>query len=485
MRLNRSSLSFRLAVVINLTALAVLIAFGVHNYERERRVHLEEQADRLREEARVLHVAQLQLATPEEFQLYVDAYCQQMERHVSPGHHIAVLDPRGEVLVRAHTHADDQLESEMAVVQGGGTRRFSFMGQEFMVVGIPSEGDSTILVTQSLAPVKRVIRRQAVSRVTSMSTLVVLLMVITNWALWRWVRRPIGRLVEGVENVRQRHFQYRIDRLSTSELQFLADGFNRMTASLEEAEIRRQRELEKARRIHFGLLPPDTTAVPGLSIAARYMPADSIGGDYHDLLPYPDGQWLILVADVSGHGLSAALIASMLKALLRQAVRQNMELETTADLLNHELQAWTGTEHFVTCLLARYTPDSGELQYLSCGHEAALIVNRAQEPIHVLESTGLPLGVDADTEWTTGAVSMNPGDRLCLVTDGLAESSRPDGSILGREETLRLLLETADAPPSEQIIRILQRVEEIHGRRSFDDDVTVVILERVASPREL
>lgn len=484
MRLNFSSLSFRLALVINLTALAVLIVFGIHDYMRERRVHLEEQVDRLREEARVLHVAQRQLATPEEFQRYVDAYCQQMGRHVSPGHHIAAVDPQGQVLVRAHMHADERLESEMAVVQGLGTRRFTFMGQEFMVVGVPSEEAGTILVTQSLAPVKRVIRRQAVSRVVSMSTLVVLLMVITNWALWRWVRRPIGRLVEGVEQVGRRHFHYRIDRLSTSELQFLAEGFNRMTASLEEAETRRQNELEKARHIHFGLLPREATIVPGLSFAARYIPADTIGGDYYDLLPCPDGGWLIVVADVSGHGISAALVASMLKALLRQAVRQCMGLEATADLLNQELEVLTGTEHFVTCLLARYTPDSGELQYVSCGHEAAVIVNRAQELVGALESTGLPLGVAADTEWTSGTVSLHQGDRLCLVTDGLAESSRPDGGMLGREQVLRMMLDTADLPPREQIAEILQRTAKLHGQQAFDDDVTLVILERVACSQD-
>ncbi|MHC4800349.1 MAG: PP2C family protein-serine/threonine phosphatase, partial [Planctomycetota bacterium] len=462
-----NSLSFRLALAINLTAIVVLLVFWGLDYKREYRVHMDEQVERLKEEAKILRIAQQEFTDAEAFQHYVDAYCRQMGRHVSPGHHILVTDQNGEVIARAHIRSDADLEAKMSVIRGEDTRTFVHDDQEYMAVGLAATEDSTILMAQSLAPVKRVIRRQAISRALSAAVLVALIIAVTNYLLLRWVRRPIQSLVDGVEIIRQGRFDHRIDEFGTTEFSFLADGFNRMSGSLATAEQRRLLEMEKARRIHLGLLPPKVIRSPGFTVTGQYIPTDRVGGDYYDVLEYPDGRWLFVIADVSGHGVPAALVMAMLKSLIRQAVRQRKHLNAIAELTNQELELLVGMKHFVTCMLVLYDPLSGELEYLNCGHEPAVVVNEAAQLVVTLDSTGMPLGVVRDANWEIEHLHLEPGDRLYLLTDGLAEVSDRDDNILGRKKLIQIIQNTAKLLPSCQMEAILQQVADLHENDTF------------------
>jgi serine phosphatase RsbU (regulator of sigma subunit) len=478
MELRHDSLAFRLGLAVNLTALVVLVVFAAGDYRRERRAHLQEQAERLREEGKVLRVARQQLPEPAGFQQYVDDYCRQMERHVSPGHHIVVTDSTGQIISRAHVHVVQGFEAEMIVLQGDGRRRFEYENEEFMVVGVDAGNGATILVAQSLAPMKRVIRRQATSRAVSVTVLVAMVIVVTNLMLWRLVRRPIRRLTQGVEAVRERRFDHRIEQLNTAELQFLGDGFNRMSAELEKVELIRQLEMDKARRIHLGLLPPESATIPGLSMAARYSPADSVGGDYYDMLEYQDGRWLILIADVSGHGVSAALVTAMIKALSRQAVAQGQPPLDIAKLLNRELELLTGSEHFVTFLAWLYDPKMSELQYVNCGHEPGVILASDGKIKHRLQTGGLPLGIVSDATWNVGTCTLERGEQLYLMTDGLIEVYNDLGEMLGRDRLVQLLSNRNNGSPGKTVDKIIGEIGRFQGKDSFADDATLVTLWR-------
>jgi len=478
MRFTRDSLLFRLGLPVNLTALAVLVTFGIADYRRERSAHLRELAERLREEGKVLRVARRQLPDAASFQQYVDEYCRQMEQHISPGHHIILADERGRVVARAHARADSALEVEMAVLQGEGTRRFRHGDDEFMVVGVGAGDDATILVAQSLRPVERFVNRQVVNRAVTVAVLVMLVMAVTNVLLWRLVRRPVGQLMQAVEAIRNRRFDHRIEQLNTAELQFLADGFKRMGAELERVELSRQHEMGKARRIHLGLLPPESTTIPGLSLAARYRSADSVGGDYYDMLKYQDGRWLILIADVSGHGVSAALVMAMIKALSRQAVAQDRPMLDIVRLLNRELESLTGSQHFVTFLAGQYDPETFELQHVNCGHEPGVVFGPDGEIKYHLQTSGLPLGVISDTDWEIGRCTLQAGDRLYLVTDGLIEVDNSSGEMLGRNRLAQLLSSHGKRSPGEAVDEIIAQIGRFRGKDSFEDDATLVTLWR-------
>jgi sigma-B regulation protein RsbU (phosphoserine phosphatase) len=474
------SLTFRLGLAISTATILVLACFWLLEYRRERAAHLTEQIERLREEGRVLRVAQGRLDNPAEFQAYIDEYCRQMERRISPGHHIIVRSPGGYIITRAHERAAAALEREMIQTPEGGWRRFPYNDHPHVAVGVKGVGGTTIVVSQSLAPVQRVIRRLAVDRAISIAILIVILLVTINVLLVRWVRRPIQDLVRGVQWIASGDFDRRIQETGSAELRLLENGFNEMASSLQGADRRRRQEMEKAERIHFSLLPAPELEIPGATWAASYVPAETIGGDYYDILPCPDGRYLIVIADVSGHGVPAALISAMVKALLRQAVHRGLDLLGTIRLVDQELTSLTGSEHFVTFLAVLYDPASDRIEYLNCGHEPALVVSsngRARQPV---TSAGLPLGIMIHSDRETGSAALKPGERLYLWTDGLTELPGPGEQVLGRDRLFGLFLNPGEADARHAVDEVMDEARRFHGSGSFPDDATLVSLWRTA-----
>lgn len=472
------SLSFRLSLAINLTALVILIGFWVLDYHRERRVHLEEQAGRLTEEAHVLRVALRHLRTTEDFAHYLDAYCQEMDTWVSPGHHIAVANPSGQVVARALARADTELEARMVFTRDGDLNIFPHAGHEYMAVAVSTEQHGRLLVAQSLTPIERIVQRQAVSRALSVTVLLATVLAVTNLLLVRWVRRPIRSLVAGVEAIRAGHYGRRVAELSTTELRFLGDGFNRMSADLDMAQQRRARELAKARRIHFSLLPSSDTSIRRVTWASRYLPADAIGGDFHDFIECPDGRWLWMVADVSGHGIPAALTAAMLKALMRRSVRQGHSLSIAISTLNEELETLVGSEHFVTCLAILYDPAGADLEYINCGHEPGIILNHQGQVQVLMRNTGLPLGVDRQAVCELATCPFRAGESLVLMTDGLPEATNPAGHLLGRGRLQQMIQAGPNTSPAVHVESVMEQVHRFSDSSGFPDDVTLVIVRR-------
>lgn len=474
------SLIFRLAVAINLAVIGVLVSFWLVEYRRERQAHLADQIERLREEGRILRVAQNQLDSPKRFQSYIDAYCRQMQRHISPGHHIIVLNRNGYIVARAHERATTSLEREMMQTPQGGWRRFNHDQHTHAAVGLKGDDGTTILVSQSLAPVQRVIRRLAVGRAFSIGILTVLLLVTIDVLLVRWVRRPIQELVDGVQSITAGEFDRRMDEAVSSEFRVLSNGFNEMASVLQRTDLRRRQEMAKAERIHRQLLPSSGIEIPGAVWAASYRPAETIGGDYYDILPCPDGRFLIVIGDVCGHGVPAALISAMVKTSLRQAVSRGMPLLDTIRYLDHELASLTGAEHFVTFLALCYEPETGRIEYVNCGHDPALVVDPKGRIREKSSLAGLPLGISSHSSREVGTTALEPGDRLYLWTDGLPELPDAREEMLGRDRLMTMLAEAHRTDPQEAVNGVMDDARLFHGSDSFPDDATLVTLWRQA-----
>ncbi len=249
------SLPFRLAVAINLTAVVLLGAFWYADYRRERAAHLNDETARLLEEARVLKVAKSQFEDLAQFQQFVDAFCRQMIARASPGHHIVVVDRDGRVVVRAHERADAELEQAMLDNRGAARRRFLYRGRPYLAASSELPDASAIVVAQSLAPVRRFIRNQAISRAVSLGMLAVLIFGVTTVVALVWVRAPLGRLVEGIRAIGRGRFDVRISPAGAPELRYLAVGVNEMARALGKVERSRQTQMRRARDIQASLLP--------------------------------------------------------------------------------------------------------------------------------------------------------------------------------------------------------------------------------------
>ena len=192
-----NTLSFRLALVVNITVVAVLTVFGAVDYHRERNAHLDGVVNRLREEAKILLVTRSHISAEEGFGHFVDDFCRQMSAAASPGHHIVLFGADGSVVMRAHERADLGLETAMAAAAQTATTRFSYNGLSYVSVSVEGKRGERVAIAQSTEPIEAFLHIQRNSRFVSTGILVTLIFAVTTIGLLIWVRTPLRNLVAG------------------------------------------------------------------------------------------------------------------------------------------------------------------------------------------------------------------------------------------------------------------------------------------------
>jgi sigma-B regulation protein RsbU (phosphoserine phosphatase) len=215
----------------------------------------------------------------------------------------------------------------------------------------------------------------------------------------------------------------------------------------------------------------------------RYLPADGIGGDIYAIMALPDESVALMIADVSGHGVTAALISAMVKTFFESQVRFGQGPLAWAQAMNRDLARSTLSEQFATAFLARLDPAKDRMQYVVAGHVAPLLIKGgaaggAREPT-VLSGIGFMLGIEEDLNFTEQAVPFGKGDRLILYTDGLVEVEREDRLLLGDEGLLKICGNLARDEEAAADSIVAQAVA-FNQTSPFVDDVTLVVLDRLA-----
>ena len=231
-------------------------------------------------------------------------------------------------------------------------------------------------------------------------------------------------------------------------------------------------ELETARRIQSSLLPRQMPEVRGLALAARYLPMADVGGDLYGFLAVDPERLGILVADVSGHGVPAALIASMVKVALAAQAEHASDPAAVLAGMNRILHG-NLERGFVTA--AYIYMDSGSATYACAGHPPLLVWREAEGRVEEMRQESLPLGRFRQAEYRNEELRVSPGDRILLYTDGVTEALSPAGEPFG-DERLREFLAFSAA-----LDALLGRLAEWTGREPgapLDDDVTVVMAEQ-------
>ena len=468
-----NSLHFRLAVAINLLAIGVLGSFWLLDYRHQRTAYVGVEIARLREEAKVLRAAQTQLSEPHDFQTFLDAFCRQMGVTASPGHHIAIFGPKGDVVARAHERASAALEEKMAAGNAV-ANTFTLDGEAYLAVSVPGPRGRRIAVAQALAPIEEIVRAQAISRAVSLAILALLVFGATAILVLRWVRDPLRALVTCIRGLGHRRFDVRVRPSGSPELRYLADGVNEMARALESAEKDRAAQMRRAREIQARLLPRNGAMHGPYEITACFRPADSVAGDLYDIIELANGSLLLAVLDVCGHGVAAALYTALLRTVLRAQAKLTPRLDRIVQAMNRELAGVVGhSGEFATCFLLRLDPNTGTLEYVGAGHDPAIAIGAAGSP-RLFEGTGLPLGIRADEPYPVTTAALRPDERLFLYTDGLHEVFNASGVRFGRQRLIELLSRTVAREPAGQLNDVIRDVESFVDNRSFDDDVTLV-----------
>jgi sigma-B regulation protein RsbU (phosphoserine phosphatase) len=237
------------------------------------------------------------------------------------------------------------------------------------------------------------------------------------------------------------------------------------------------RELELARSIQQSLLPQRMPDVPGLRLDGAYLPMSAVAGDFYEILPLANGRALVLVADVSGHGIPAALVASMVKVAVAAAADRH---DTPGGILSAINRSLTGKfeRAYVTACCIVIDSRQQKVMYAAAGHPPALL-RRADGRVELLDKGGVILTLLPSVSYDTEEVSFDPGDRLLVYTDGLTEATRQHGDeFFGDRELARIVSST---PVSDDLLRT---VLDAHRRwigegTAVSDDISVVVIESV------
>src|SRR5262249_54366206 len=227
---------------------------------------------------------------------------------------------------------------------------------------------------------------------------------------------------------------------------------------------------------HLGPLPKPSPVLPGLEIPGASHPALETGGDYFDFIPMSDGHWGIAIGDASGHGIGAALLVVETRAYLRAFALTHTDPGQVLGSVNQRLADDITADHFVTLFLGRLNPRTRSLVYSSAGHMPGYVLDGRGEVKLVLQSTGLPLGVDPTGAFPNSpTVRLEPGDLLFLLSDGIVEAPAGDGPLLGIGRTLEVVRAHRHEPPGEIIAALMHQVREWSGSAQADDMTAIVI----------
>ena len=246
-----------------------------------------------------------------------------------------------------------------------------------------------------------------------------------------------------------------------------------------------EHELETARSIQASILPGAPPSIPALDVAVRYVPADSVAGDFYDFLPVNGRGLTVVVADVSGHGVPAALIASMIKVAV---AAEAADAESPARLLTGMARIFDGQlkSQFITAACIAVDPDAGRLLYAGAGHPPPLLWRARDRTVHELEGGGPILGRFRRAIYHETAEPLEPGDRIVLFTDGIPEARNPSGEPFGDARLQEHLATHAGLAAEALAGSLLERISAWTGRSGgFEDDLTLIVLGRreAAAPR--
>ncbi len=478
--IRRWPLGLHLLWAVNVPLSVLLAVLMVFEYRDEMDQAILEKETGLADEAVAVHQAVAHLAHEHSVtstKEFIERVCAKMQDTRSPGH--AILVVRGDEILHSSEHGRMAADADAALLKTfrNGQSRLRWR-TELIVLGGHEEDGTAVVIAELATNIRRTARIEVFWQLGVLAVLALIAAAIVDAVLWRLIRSPLRRMSATVDTIARGEFGVMLESPVGRELQDLTRSFNTMSEALATDERRRQREMQRAREIQQHLLPNGLN-IPGLTIACDYQPAEDVAGDYYDLIPLANGSWLFVIADVAGHGISAAMAATLLKALLLCESENSFHPTEILDRVNRRMFSLLPTGVFVTVLLAAWNPNDHRLTYVNAGHPPGLLWN-PRDGFRELAASEIPVGVMPEVEYIARELPLTTSDRLVLVTDGLVEAFAPTGELFGTDRLKQLIVNHAAATPSELLDAILTAVRAFAGNRPLQDDLTLL----VASPRE-
>lgn len=248
---------------------------------------------------------------------------------------------------------------------------------------------------------------------------------------------------------------------------------------IEVAERLMARDLEQAARIQQRLLPQSVPTVPGFDLAGKNVPSRRVGGDYYDFFRYPDGRVAVLLGDVSGKGMPAALLMTSLKGGVQVLAEMHGDPAKLLGALNRVVCANFPANRFVTLFFGVLDPSSGSMTYCNAGHNPPLVL-RADGGAEDLRGGGGIVGFDAESVFESRLCELAPGDVAVLYSDGVTEMASPTGEEFGERRLAEVVRQAKGGTADEILRRIDDDVRTFAAGVPPGDDVTLLVVRRTA-----
>jgi serine phosphatase RsbU (regulator of sigma subunit) len=266
---------------------------------------------------------------------------------------------------------------------------------------------------------------------------------------------------------------------ANQDLQNANGQLTELNHDLQVAQSKINTDLEHARSIQQGLLPQGILNAPGFNAGAKYIPADAVGGDYYDVFEIAPSLYGIVVADVSGHGISSALIMSMVKVLLKTHAMIERSPKKTLEIINQTFLNEIKTDNFVTIFYAILDTSAHCLSYTSAGHCPILLLNKQTKACTHIKADGLFLGIFPDMMLKETRYSYKPGiERIVLYTDGLTEARNKSEEMFEISHLVDVSTGTLSLGPNQTVERILNIQKAFCGsNQKPEDDITLLVID--------
>ena len=237
-----------------------------------------------------------------------------------------------------------------------------------------------------------------------------------------------------------------------------------------------EREVDIAAQIQQRLLPAKLPRLPRASLAVHSLPAHGVSGDYYDAIPLDGDRVALVICDVAGKGIPAAMVMVMIRSIVHLLVGPGRDAAGILTGINQGITGRIDIDHFATIGVLVYDQTRREAQYANAAHLPLMVFRRRTATLHKLDASGLPIGVERDACYEQKHFTVEPGDCLVLCTDGIVEAMNPDGQqySLGR---LKTVIERGAGPQAEKLVEEIRSDVARHvGAARQHDDQTLLLL---------
>ena len=324
-----------------------------------------------------------------------------------------------------------------------------------------------------------------------------LISIVIGVRLTRTITRAVHNLYQGTQRVRVGDFSHRIEVQGNDQLADLGQSFNLMTEDLErlvevaKEKERLQSEIEIAREVQNQLFPKSVPVSNTIELAAGCLPARLVSGDYYDYMNLEPPTLAFAIGDVSGKGISAALLMATVQSTMRTQLRAGREMAVAAgnggkqvppstaalvSRLNQQLFAFTPPEKFATFYFALYDDTTGLMTYTNAGHLPPILVRNGAASR--LEVTGTVVGAFSFAQYEESSIRLERGDLLVCFTDGVTEPENEFGEMFGEDRLTELVVKHASRDSADIINAVTESVRQWTGSPELQDDMTLLLARR-------